>query len=230
MASAIRSKIGSADMTGEQLDFGRTDWLSDTAQQLLEEAATNPEIGPEKTLAIVLHHGLGLSLELVSVLTGVTKNVAAKRVISGTRKLRGVAPHVPAVAATSRALTLAEFCDQWIPSCADASRYTRILYATVANKLCAMSGNRPVSDFSLADAERFMQSLAAAGLSRSTMGSQRSAAKMLFSGAVRAGLISENVFQRVGLPDSPLRAAAGDDASPGDGDPVAAMHGSASAA
>lgn len=57
----------------------------------LQDGHENVTIGPEKTLAMVLHHGLGLSQSLVATLTKTTKNFIGKLVITGTRRTRNLA-------------------------------------------------------------------------------------------------------------------------------------------
>lgn len=82
------SSVCKGDQTGRQLELDRENWFSSEAIQLLEDAVENPAVGPEKMLAMLLHHGLGLPLSLVAKLTGTTKNVVAKQVISGKRSVR----------------------------------------------------------------------------------------------------------------------------------------------
>jgi hypothetical protein len=73
---------------GQQLDLGRECWFSGEAQRMLNEAIDDPKIGPQRTLAMILHHGLGLPLSMIARLQDVTKNVTAKDVISGKRRMR----------------------------------------------------------------------------------------------------------------------------------------------
>lgn len=82
------SSIVKNDESGEQVFMARDDWFSAEACQLLEDACDNPAVGPEKTLAMVLHHGLGLPLSLVAKLMNTTKNVVAKQVITAKKEIR----------------------------------------------------------------------------------------------------------------------------------------------
>lgn len=87
MSSVVKSVLD-----GEQIELDRQNWLTQNATEFLAEAVDNPKIGPDRTLTILLHHGLGLPLNLVAKLLGTTKNVVAKRIITGTKRLKGKTP------------------------------------------------------------------------------------------------------------------------------------------
>lgn len=82
------SSVVKADGTGEQICLDRSNWFSAEAVRLLEQSVADPTIGPERTLSMILHHGLGVPLSLVGRLIGTTKNVVAKQVISGRQRMR----------------------------------------------------------------------------------------------------------------------------------------------
>lgn len=86
------SSVVMQDETGQQVDLDRSNWFSAEAISLLEAACNNPAIGPDKVLANLLHFGLGLPLSLIGRLTGSTKNVVAKQVITGRRRMRRMRP------------------------------------------------------------------------------------------------------------------------------------------
>ncbi len=86
MSSCVKN-----DETGQQLFLDRENWFSGEALSLIEAAVAEPDIGPQRTLAMILHHGLGFPLSLVALLQGTTKNVTAKNVISGKRRMKKLA-------------------------------------------------------------------------------------------------------------------------------------------
>jgi len=90
MSSVVRTEknTDSYEESGVQVELDRESWFSAESQRMLEDACDNPEIGPTKALATLLHHGLGLSLGLIGKLMGTSKNVVAKQVQTGTRKMR----------------------------------------------------------------------------------------------------------------------------------------------
>lgn len=82
------SSIVNADYSGDQVFLDRDNWFSAESIRMLEEACDDPKVGPERCLAMILHHGLGLPLSLVSRLLKTTKNTVAKQVISGKRRVK----------------------------------------------------------------------------------------------------------------------------------------------
>ena len=81
------ASIVSGHESGAQAQVDRENWFSAETQTLLECAADNPAIGPEKVLANILHNGLGLSLDLTAKLMNATKNQVAKQVETGIKQL-----------------------------------------------------------------------------------------------------------------------------------------------
>ncbi|MBX3448112.1 MAG: hypothetical protein KF777_01060 [Planctomycetaceae bacterium] len=75
---------------GQQLDLGRDSWLSNEAQRWLAEAMNEPKIGRQRVLTMILHNGLGIPLSMIAELLGETKNVIAKNVISGKKRMKKV--------------------------------------------------------------------------------------------------------------------------------------------
>lgn len=96
------SSVVKGDETGSQIDLGRENWFSSESIRMLEEACDNPKVGPAKTLSLLLHFGMGLPLALIAKLTGTTKNVVAKQIITGTRRLRKI--HAASTACGQRSL------------------------------------------------------------------------------------------------------------------------------
>lgn len=92
----MSSVVGLED-DGAQLELDRSCWFSTEACRLLERAVDEPKIGPEKTLAVILHKGLGLPLSLVGRLMGTNKNVVAKQVISAANGLRKLSEANPVI-------------------------------------------------------------------------------------------------------------------------------------
>jgi hypothetical protein len=86
MSSCVKN-----DETGQQLFLDRENWFSGEALSLIEAAVAQNGIGPRRTLAMILHDGLGFPLSLVALLQGTTKNVVAKNVISGKRRMKKLA-------------------------------------------------------------------------------------------------------------------------------------------
>ena len=81
------SSVASSHESGEQIDLGRENWRGSQMQEICRDAIEDPEIGPERVVAFMLHEGFGLSLDLVAKATGVTKSMVHKRIISARKRI-----------------------------------------------------------------------------------------------------------------------------------------------
>lgn len=190
------SSVVHAHESGDQVFLERESWLSQQSQAWLAEAVENPKIGPERTLAIILHHGLGLPLELVARLTKTTKNTVAKQVISGTKRLAKKEPRDDDL--VGGPITVAKWLERYLENCRDLSKDTRNLYRSVADRLTHLFGRKPVSEVDEDDVEQFLELLDREQISAATKATLTSAARSIFRGACRSGAISNNPFQPLG--------------------------------
>ena len=175
------------------IEFSRSSWLSHEAGSLLAEAVKDRSIGPDRTLSIILHHGLGLSVGVVAALQNTTKAVVHRRLLTGTKRLAAVPTWEMPEDITAK--TLADWLSHYLDHCEDLKASTRYLYASVAKRLVTMFQGRALQDFTPEDAEAFALSLASEGLANRTIASMVSAARSMFRGAVRAGLLLDNPFR-----------------------------------
>ena len=82
MASVTRQH-----QSNDQVDLPRENWFSAQALQILDAACQNPKVGPDRAVAVLLHCGLGVPLDLLARLQNTTKNTVAKRVITGKKRM-----------------------------------------------------------------------------------------------------------------------------------------------
>lgn len=190
------SSVVNADYSGDQVFLDRGSWFSQQAAEWLKEAVDNPKIGPDRTLAIILHHGLGLPLELVARLTKTTKNTVAKQVISGTKRLAKQEPRDDDL--VGGPITVAKWLERYLENCRDLSKDTRNLYRSVADRLTHLFGSKPVSEVDEDDVGRFLELIDQEQISAATKATLTSAARSIFRGACRSGAISNNPFQPLG--------------------------------
>lgn len=114
------------DGTGQQLFLDRDNWFSAETQAIIDAALKIKGVGPRRLLAVILHNGLGLSLETVAALLETTKNTITKEVIAGKAEIAALMERIEE-RRSGQSLFAEEFADGESASAAQfIARFNRV--------------------------------------------------------------------------------------------------------